>query len=578
MTTRNDIFPDPIGTLIISNSSAGSALRNIAGGTIVTFGELESIDKVLKNYSLIIFVCAVPIAVRFLSRAILDKQTDPAVLCLDEKGKNAVVLLGAHRGGNRAARFLQKTIGVNAVISTASDLNETPALDQLPSHYPIGPVSKVQAIMNQGQRPIIRNRKNIDIPLPFSSHEFSQKELVGESEIELRNAFPPQVNLTSDQETNTNLSLLVPNLILGVGCSSDCTPEELHGLVDEALMELGLDIKAIHKVATVHERRHHPAVMSLGLEVISFSANDLADVEVPNPSQIVQRHMGTPSVCEAAALKAAGNNSSLIQEKKKSPRATVSVAVIREKTGSLSVVGIGPGSPLHRTRAAEIAISNAEMIIGFGKYLDLCSDLFTTSQVLAPYEIGEEILRVDKAISEAQKGNRVALISSGDPGIYAMATLVFERLSLQDIEPASVSISVIPGITAALAASAANGAILGHDHAYISLSDLLTPWETIEASIAAIAKTHLALVFYNPRSKNRRHQIRRAIDILKSERGDNVVVIVAKSVARNNEQSYLTTLGDFNEETVDMETLVIVGNDQSKSLGPYTYTRRGYTS
>jgi 4-hydroxy-3-polyprenylbenzoate decarboxylase len=240
-------------------------------------------------------------------------------------------------------------------------------------------------------------------------------------------------------------------------------------------------------------------------------------------------------------------------------------------------IHLEPGSPLHRTRRSEIAIANAEIVIGFRGYLELCSDLLTNGQQRIPYEIGEESKRVERAIEEAEMGHDVALICSGDPGVYAMASLVFETRASRDLSSLSYDIEVVPGVTAALAASAAKGAILGHDHAYISLSDLLTPWSKIEQAIRSLAGTHLVVAIYNPRSKGRRWQFQRAISILKEIRGNSTYVLLAKSVTRDSENLTVTTLGDLDENLVDMETVVIVGSTSSSLEGEHIYTPRGYS-
>ena len=201
-----------------------------------------------------------------------------------------------------------------------------------------------------------------------------------------------------------------------------------------------------------------------------------------------------------------------------------------------------------------------------------------SGQTRHDFPLGDEEVRCRKAIELAKQGKRVALVCSGDAAIYAMAALVYEII---DLEPCRIAVEVHPGISAFQAASAKAGAMIGHDFCCISLSDLLTPWDTIERRIKAAAEGDFVISFYNPRSLKRRDQLERAFAILKNHRPPNTPVVIASNLGRPEEKTKIVNFADFNPDEVDMLTLVMVGSSQSKSFirgdgKTYAYTPRGY--
>jgi cobalt-precorrin 5A hydrolase / precorrin-3B C17-methyltransferase len=354
---------------------------------------------------------------------------------------------------------------------------------------------------------------------------------------------------------------------VGVGASSNAPADAAATLLDAALA--GLARASVAEVATIDRRAGDPVVTSLGLPVRAFAAEALATVDVPTPSEAVRAAVGTPSVAEAAALLAAGPGAELVVAKVAGKEATVAVARRRGPRGHLAVVGLGPGGAAHRTPAAEAAVRRAEVVIGYGPYVDACADLLTAAQEVVRSPIGEETVRAKQAVAEAAAGRRVALVCSGDAGVYAMASLALEVAEGVDVE-------VLPGVTAALAAAALLGAPLGHDHALISLSDLLTPWAAIEARLRAAAVADLAVALYNPRSRGRTWQFDAALDILREHRSPTTPVGVVTDAMRPGQSVILTTLGDVDPETVGMTTCVIVGSSTTRVVAGRMVTPRGY--
>jgi cobalt-precorrin 5A hydrolase/precorrin-3B C17-methyltransferase len=242
----------------------------------------------------------------------------------------------------------------------------------------------------------------------------------------------------------------------------------------------------------------------------------------------------------------------------------------------LALIGIGPGDLEQMTLAAQMALRNAEVVLGYQVYLDLVLTLLKPSQEVIPSPIGDEMSRANQAIELAAAGKQVALISSGDIGIYAMASPVFELLRQRDWPGYGPEVQVYPGISAVQATAAKLGAPLGHDFCTISLSDLLTPWPVIERRVQAAAWGDFVIAFYNPRSHKRDWQLPRALEILRAYRSADTPVALARHITRPEEQLQLTTLAQMDPAQVDMFTLVLIGNSQSYVLANHLVTPRGY--
>lgn len=226
------------------------------------------------------------------------------------------------------------------------------------------------------------------------------------------------------------------------------------------------------------------------------------------------------------------------------------------------------------TPAAAEALGAAEVIVGYQPYLDLIPEFLAGKEVLAS-QMMKEVDRCRKALDLADQGRIVALVSGGDPGIYAMAGLVFEMAREQNV---CVEIEVIAGIAALNACAARLGAPLMHDFAAISLSDLLTPWEKIEKRLEAAAAADFVVAIYNPKSKKRAEHIVRAREILLSHRAPKTPVGIVTAATRENERIVLTTLGKMLENEIDMQTTIIVGNSMTFAWQGFMVTPRGYAA
>lgn len=236
------------------------------------------------------------------------------------------------------------------------------------------------------------------------------------------------------------------------------------------------------------------------------------------------------------------------------------------------MVGIGPGARNEISQRALDALKDSETIVGYKLYVDLVKDIVGNKQIVAS-AMRKEIERVEMAIQEALAGKIVSLISSGDPGVYGMAGLVLEVVSEKNID---LPLEIISGIPAANAAAAVLGAPLMHDYAVISLSDLLTPWETIERRVRCAAEADFVIVLYNPRSSQRDWQIEKTAHIILHYKSPATPVGIVKDASRKDESVIITTLDKMTSHPIDMTTVIIVGNSTTFQYHNYLVTKRGY--
>lgn len=247
------------------------------------------------------------------------------------------------------------------------------------------------------------------------------------------------------------------------------------------------------------------------------------------------------------------------------------------------VVSLGPGFPGYIIPRAKNALAEAQVVVGYLTYIDLVRPLLTDQEVVAT-GMKAEVKRCQLALDRASNGQRVALVSSGDAGIYGMAGLVLEMCAAQGIKVGPLEcgsevdfhLEVIPGVPALAAGAALLGAPLMHDFVAISLSDLLTPWETIVKRLELAAQGDFVIVLYNPKSKKRDWQLGAVRDLLLRHKDPLTPVGIVSRAMREGQATIVTTLAEMLQQTVDMQTVVIIGNSQTYAYGPYMVTPRGY--
>ena len=255
--------------------------------------------------------------------------------------------------------------------------------------------------------------------------------------------------------------------------------------------------------------------------------------------------------------------------KLKGDNVTVAAARIRPR-GRLAVIGLGPGAADLRVPRADAELRRSAIVVGLDQYVEQVAHLLRPGTEVRASGLGEEEQRAADAVALAAKGHAVALIGSGDAGIYAMASPALQQAG-PDIEVIGV-----PGVTAALSAAALLGAPLGHDHVLISLSDLHTPWPVIERRVAAAAEADLVTCFYNPRSRDRHWQLGAALDVLRAHRPPDTPVGAVRQAGRPGQRVWTAPLASFDPAEVDMLTTVIVGSSATRMVAGRMVTPRGY--
>ncbi|HEY6798349.1 MAG TPA: precorrin-3B C(17)-methyltransferase [Kineosporiaceae bacterium] len=501
--------------------------------------------------------------VRVLGPLLADKHTEPAVVVVDDAGRHAIALLGGHAAGaNTLAADVAALLGGSPVVTTATDVAGVTPLDDL--GWPVeGAVARVTRGMLDGDP--VRWEAGAVWPLPAFPPNI-RPDAVGPLRIVVTD-----VRLDVDGHT---VVLRPPSLVVGVGASRGAPVGEVLALIDRALTDAGLSPASVRCLATAEVKAGEPGVVEaarvLGVPLVTHAAAALAAVPVPHPSEVVRRAVGTPSVAEAAAvLGDGGPTGELVVDKTASATATVAVARHAAR-GRLAIVGLGPGARDLMTPRAAAELRRASVVVGLDQYVEQVRDLLRPGTRVLVTGLGQEEERARTAVAEARAGQAVALIGSGDAGVYAMASPALEEAD------GTIDVVGVPGVTAGLAASAVLGAPLGHDHAYLSLSDLHTPWPVIERRLRAAAEGDLVVLLYNPRSRARHWQLGAALALLAEHRPPATPVGVVRNASRPDESVVLATLAEVDPGGVDMYSLVVVGSSQTRIVAGRMVTPRGY--
>jgi cobalt-precorrin 5A hydrolase/precorrin-3B C17-methyltransferase len=589
----SDLQPVMVSLLAAHADLGGRIAQAISARHDLRGRDFEAVSDHLASVYLgghpLVVIGAAGIVIRALAPHIHDKRTDPPVLAVAPDGGAVVPLLGGHHGANRLAQDIAAHLGTTPALTTAGDVVLGVAVDAPPAPWRLDNPEDAKTAM---AALLAGAPASISGDAPWLDALDAR-----------RDAAPDGAPVVLSVEGAEPLIYREPRLILGVGCARACPPGEMIALAMSSLAEAGLapgDVASVHSIdLKADEAAVHALAAHLGVPARFHTAQRLEAERdrLANPSDIVFAEVGCHGVAEGAALAAAGPQGELVFEKLKSQNATVAISrsapggAAGRARGSLAVVGIGPGQSAWRTPEATRLIADADELVGYGLYIDLLGPA-AKGKTRRDFALGEEEARCRYALEAAGEGRRVALICSGDGGIFAMGALVMELLDrpadAHGVSDAARRVEVIhaPGISALQAASARCGAILGHDFCAISLSDLLTPREVVQKRVKAAAEGDFVIAFYNPVSRRRRTLLAEAREVLLQHRPADCPVILASNLGRPDENLRLRRLDELQVDEIDMLTVVVVGASGSRVVpsgdigagaqGAWVYTARGY--
>jgi cobalt-precorrin 5A hydrolase/precorrin-3B C17-methyltransferase len=534
--------------------------------------------------SAVVAVGACGLVTRLIAPLLDDKQRDPAVLVIDPQGRFVIPLLGSHAAGaDQLSHEIAALLGAEVVITGSSGSEGRLALDAFGGSWGwrrgSGDWNRLMRQLAADRLPVVHQSSGLTL----------WQELEAAGPLRITGEQSDAEGIWIGPERGEGCRWHPPCLWLGIGCERHTSAALLQRLVDDTLAREMLAPEAVAGLASIDRKGDEPALLelaeSMGWPLRLFSAEQLAAVPVPNPSAVVEQEMGTASVAEAAALLASGASDLRIAktiaraQADERGAATLAVAVATgqwaPQRGGLHLVGSGPGTLDLLSPDARRALARATVWVGYSLYLDLIEPLRRPDQLRREGRLTQERARCAEALQLAQAGMRVALISSGDSGIYGMAGLALE-LWLQQPHDHRPAFAVHPGLSALQLAAARAGAPLMHDFCTISLSDRLTPWAVIEQRLQAAAAGDFVVALYNPRSRDRDWQLPRALELLAQERPASTPVVLARQLGRSDESVSLHRLGELPVEQVDMLTLLLIGNRSSLIRDGVMVTPRGY--
>lgn len=569
-----------IGQLTNSVSARARALQldAVLGETVKYDGSAaENLPRAWAECDLIVSHLALGATTRLVAPLLADKKSDPGVVVVDEAGRFAVPLVGGHVGGaNDLARRIAEGTGATAVLTTATDAVGLPGLDTL-GWATSGDLAQVTRAVLDGE-PVELVRAH-PWPLPALPENVTEPGVVrwerrGVHVRELPPPPPPEARIVVTDEAarshpaegggaapNDELPTLVlhpRSLVVGMGCNRGTSADDLDALLTATLTDAGLARASIAALTSVDAKADEAGLIEvaarLGVPLETFAAEVLASHDVPHPSEAPARAVGTPSVAEASVLV---RGAELIVPKRKTGAATIAIGRLPAR-GRLAVVGLGPGADDLLTPRAVRVLRESSLVVGYRPYVAQIRHLLRPGTEISATGMGTEQDRSELALAQARTGRNVAVVTSGDPAIYAMASPTLE------LGTEGIDVEIVPGVTAELAASALLGAPLGHDHATISLSDLHTDWPTIERRLQAAAEGDFVVALYNPRSRKRVRHLPRALEILGAHRPAATPIAVVQDATRPAENHRVSTLADFDPTWVDMHSIVIVGSSTTR--------------
>ncbi|MGF6491769.1 precorrin-3B C(17)-methyltransferase [Pseudomonas frederiksbergensis] len=500
----------------------------------------------------IIALCAAGIVIRTLAPLLLEKGAEPPVLAVAEDGSAVVPLLGGLGGVNVMAREIAAGLDVAAAITTSGELRFGTCLLNPPNGYALGD-------LELGKRFVSDLLAGEHVRIEGAAPWLAQAQLPQDPEAHL------SIHVGSaERPPAANELLIYPrSVLLAVSASVAQLPQAIRA----ALRQAQVAVQSLACLLAPATEMASPALREAALELgvplrFALAASDASE-------------LARGAVPGATIIPIDANLALAIAEQ------PLNVAQIGQPRGRLAVIGLGPGAAELMVPAVKAELARATDVLGYETYVRMAGP-FRPDQVLHCTDNREEMQRARHAFELAAQGRSVIVVSSGDPGVFAMAAAVLEALH-ESTDPAwhSVDLEILPGVSASLATAAQAGAPLGHDFCVMSLSDNLKPWSIIEKRLDLAAEADLALAFYNPISRSRPWQLGRALEIVAQHRTPETPVVLGRDIGRPGQTLRTTTLGALTPEQVDMRTMVLIGSSTTCVFpraegGDWVYTPRWY--
>jgi cobalt-precorrin 5A hydrolase/precorrin-3B C17-methyltransferase len=555
--------------VILGNGSLATArvIQQLYPGALIhgLAERVEGADRIYREFGAtlrelyqqdtpIIALCAAGIVIRTLAPLLLEKGAEPPVLAVAEDGSAVVPLLGGLGGVNVMAREIAAALDVTAAITTSGELRFGTCLLNPPSGYALGDLELGKRFVSDL---LAGETVRIEGAAPWLAHarlpENEQSRLT--------------VHVGHVERTPAAHELLIypRNVVVAV----DAGVANVPGAVREALHQAKVALQSLVCLLAADTEMTSTTLREAALELgvpLRFASAD-GDV----------RELARNAVGQPVSLVGDGTIAVAIAEQPLDP------SQIGRPRGRLAVIGLGPGAAELMVPAVKAELARANDVLGYETYVRMAGP-FRADQVLHCTDNREEMQRARHAFELAAQGRSVVVVSSGDPGVFAMAAAVLEALhESTDANWHAVDLEILPGVSASLATAAQAGAPLGHDFCVMSLSDNLKPWSIIEKRLDLAAEADLALAFYNPISRSRPWQLGRALEIVAQHRLPQTPVVLGRDIGRPGQTLRVTTLGQLTPDQVDMRTMVLVGSSTTCTFprsegGEWVYTPRWYGS
>jgi cobalt-precorrin 5A hydrolase/precorrin-3B C17-methyltransferase len=563
----------PVARQIIS-VLPGAKVYGLANRTLdvdVSFTNFgETLRELFAAGTPLIGICAAGILIRTLAPILSDKRQEPPLLAVAEDGSAVVPLLGGLNGVNDLARCIAEALSVKPAITTTGDVRFGIVLENPPIGYRLANPEQAKSFMSDllagatvkidGTAPWLCGGA-----LPIEPHgdltiQITEREIIPEPNCLVYHPATIAIGMSETTGGEAAAVALVRQLL----ADATLAPASVVGIFAILTASGNLGI--------------HAAAKALEVPARFFSATDLEGL----------RSRGYNSA-QAAALAAVGSSGQLLETSFSSTEVAIAIAqapidpnTIGQPRGRLAIVGTGPGGLQWMSPEVQEILKSSTDLVGYKTYLDLVGSLGEGKQHHES-DNREEIVRAKVALDLAAQGRSVAVVSSGDPGIYAMAAAIFEALEhYAKPEWHNIDIQVAPGISAMQAAAALIGAPLGHDFCAISLSDILKPWSVIEQRITHAAQGDFVIAFYNPVSRERTWQLAVARDILLCWRDPKTPVVLARNLGRPGQMVKAIALEELVPDAADMRTIILIGSTKTRTIqtrdgNVWIYTPRRYS-